>query len=76
MWGHRGQVLLLIRYVGVMAFISRLDLQSVSRFCFHSSGHLKLVRTWCPLQGAGNLVPMSVEGKEKEGGRVIKRNRH
>lgn len=61
---------------GVMAFITRSGLQSVSRFYFHSSGHLELVRTCCPLQGAGNPVPMSVEGKEKEGGRIIKRNRH
>lgn len=55
-----------VRYAGATAFISRLSLQSVSRFCVHSSWQLKLVSTCCPLIGARNLAPMSTEGKEND----------
>lgn len=50
---------------------SRLGLQSIYRFCFHFSWHLGLVRTYCTLLGAWNLAPKSIEGKEKERGKLI-----
>lgn len=49
---------------------SRLGLQNISRFCFYFSWHLGLVRTYCTLLGAWNLASMTIEGKEKERGKL------